>query len=257
MTNISAGVWWEHEIPFRHFRATQVLNSTDYQSIASEFSQVLQDVTGNPKHSYMVSKASNYDALIVGMNKRLSARFKPFFETTWIKTLSQLLGMPFLARIDGALHAHPINSKTGWVHTDFCSAWFDESAKRPEGELLFPDRSRCEYFTGKTRASGVIPKEYARVASMIYFLCNDGWQEGEGGETGLYGAAHPGPYRQVGMAPPVNNSLLLFECSPHSFHSFITNRVRARNSLILFLHSTVEFAESRWGASSLQRRGPD
>lgn len=236
-------------MPFRHFRASQVFNPIDYQSLASAFSRVLQEVNSDPKQQYNVERYNNYDALVIGMDARLSNQFKPLFESSWIEELSRLMGIPFLPRISGALHSHPVNSRTGWIHSDYCPVWFDESVKQFESELLYPDHSRCEYFTGKSKVADALPKEYIRSASMIFYLCNDGWQEDEGGETVLYEAAHSHPYRAVEFIPPVNNSLLFFEISPYSFHTFITNRVRSRNSIILFLHSTIEFAKSRWGNS--------
>jgi Rps23 Pro-64 3,4-dihydroxylase Tpa1-like proline 4-hydroxylase len=88
---------------------------------------------------------------------------------------------------------------------------------------------------------------------MIYYLNNDGWQPGDGGETALFatGKLGVGPF---GLCPPVNNSLLLFECTPHSFHSLIANPRRARDSVILWLHSTVEDAEAKWGTAINRRR---
>jgi hypothetical protein len=81
---------------------------------------------------------------------------------------------------------------------------------------------------------------------MIYYLCNEGWSEPDGGETGLYGAAKPHDRTIASRVPPVDNTLLLFECSPHSYHRFLTNPGRRRNSIILWLHTTVDAAEARW-----------
>jgi hypothetical protein len=250
MENRISGNWWEYKIPFRHFRAFQVLNPTEYNSITSAFSRALREATSNRMQSIgsvSYRKDIDYEGVIIAMNARLSERFKPFFERTWIEKLSQLINIPFLPRIDGALHSHPINSNNGMIHSDYSSAWFDESVEQFDSELLYPDHSRCEYFTGKIKVNDAFPKEYVRAASMIYYLCNDGWQEGEGGDTGLFEVARPGARRQAELVPPLNNSLLFFEINPHSYHSFITNSVRPRNSLILFLHSTTEFANRRWG----------
>src|SRR5208337_3787 len=91
-------------------------------------------------------------------------------------------------RIDGALHSSPKNSRTGWIHTDYCSAWFDESAE-DRGGILFPDRTRCQYFDGQPKVADAKPVEYVRAATLIFYCCNDDWRAGDGGETALYAAA--------------------------------------------------------------------
>src|SRR5262249_26228336 len=142
-------------------------------------------------------------------------------------------------------------SRTGWIHTDYCSGWFDESAARP-GTIIFPDRASCGYFDGRPRMPGVQPEEYIRAGTAIFYLCNDGWQPGDGGETALYS----GPRFDSAsvLVPPANNSLVLFECHPRSHHCFLTNPGRRRNSIIMWLHSTVADAETRWGPTGLHRR---
>jgi hypothetical protein len=153
-----------------------------------------------------------------------------------------------LPRVEGALHSNLAGSATGWIHTDLCSGWFDELGVGPD-TLLFPPRGRCDYFTGRTRAPDAEPREYIRAATLIFFLCNDGWLPGDGGETGLYSSAHETEHTEVSLVPPVNNSLLLFECSPYSFHRFVANPGRMRNSIILWLHSEVGVASAKWGTA--------
>ena len=53
--------------------------------------------------------------------------------------------------------------------------------------------------------------------------------------------------------PPVNNMLLAFECTPNSYHSFISNKVAERNSVIMWLHRSDEMAVNRWGENTLER----
>jgi hypothetical protein len=192
-----------------------------------------------------------YDALMLGMNDRLAPEFDPFFSLDWLQTLARLTSIPEIRRIDGGLHSNPKGSRSGWIHTDFCSGWFDQSSTQPG---LLPRRNMVDYFTGKPKCNGAKPVEYVRAVTMIYYLCNDGWKPGDGGETGLYASSHAAALTAFDDVPPINNSALVFRCSPHSYHRFIGNPGRTRNSIILWLHSTVEGAESTWRGRMTRRK---
>lgn len=243
--------WWEYKIPFRHLRAQSVLQPEPYQRVCAAFQSILQTTDGGDVGPYRLKRTNpKYDARMLGMTEDLSPSFDPFFSSAWLQMIAGLVGLPLLRRIDGGLHSSPVASKDGWIHTDLCSGWFDESS----AELgIFPDRRKCDYFTGKPKTRDANPVEYVRAATMIYYLCNEGWQEGDGGETGLYGSSRMGSQTPVSFVPPIDNSALVFECSPHSYHRFIANPGRARNSIILWLHVTVERATSIWG-SAINRR---
>lgn len=243
------GDWYDVKYPFRHFRASNVLNQKAYSTISSAFSSILYPKLTDVNNNYKFSKANQrYDALMVAMNPELAALFIPFFSEAFLKMISDFLAIPFLPRIDGGLHSSPKHSRSGWIHTDFCSAWFDES-QVTDNAILFPNRSRCDYFTGVAKTSSAKPVEYVRAATLIYYLCNDSWKPGDGGETGVYGSARLTPRTEYDLIKPLNNTLLLFECSPHSYHCFINNPGLVRNSLIMWLHTSVDYAESNWGKS--------
>lgn len=249
------GEWREVRSPFRHFQASNVLAAESYRVIALEFQRVLDAtegrITGGPRFG---KPAANYDARMLPITEENMEHFPPFFSDGWLRSLSDLVRIPFVPRIDGALHSSPPNSRSGWMHTDFCSGWFDES-RNESPAFLFPDRSRCHYFEGAAKVAGAKPTEYVRAATLIFYLCNDDWAPGDGGETEFYGSRKDSQNTRKLLIPPVNNSLILFECSPHSYHRFITNPGRTRNSLILWLHCEVDFVEKRWGSSVLRRKG--
>lgn len=246
--------WNQYQLPFRHFRATDVFDEHTYQALSHQFNLILETTAGKRDGRYKMRPApGNNDGLILGLTNKLAAAFPPLFTEAWLRSLAALFDLPFLPRVEGALHSNPQGSRTGWIHTDCCSAWFDESLCTP-GVLTLPPRGRCNYFTGQAKVAGTSPAEYIRAATMIFYLCNDGWQNGDGGETGIYNAAHETPDTSVTLIPPINNSLFFFECSPHSFHRFIGNPGRTRNSIILWLHSPIEAAEARWG-DGINRRG--
>jgi hypothetical protein len=240
------GRWIAYRHPFFHVRATNVFAPDTYNRLSKEFAGILErSIDGATSGPRMVKSQPAYDALILAINTQISRGFASVFSREWICHLAQLLGLPVTLRVDGALHHIPQGSRSGWLHTDLCSAWFDATAA-VEGDLIFADGSRCNYFTGARRTATAEPEEYVRVATMIYYLNNDHWRHGDGGETGLYSTSRSnlGP---TNLIAPENNSLILFECSPHSFHRRLGNPGSSRNSIILWLHATVEFAEARWG----------
>jgi hypothetical protein len=249
------GELWEHRSPFRHFRGMNVLPRSQFSTLESEFQKILESSELDPSGKYRMSRgAANYDAFMLPMDTTLASKFYPLFSESFIGSLHDLIGLPFLNRIDGAVHSSPQGSRTGWIHTDHCSAWFDKSVET-HGDFQFPDRNRVTYFDGRLKAQGALPVEYVRAATMIFYCCNAGWKRGDGGETALY-ATPKFSMADEDLVPPLSNTFLLFECSPHSYHRFITNPGRPRNSIILWLHSTPEHVESRWGASAHNRRGP-
>ncbi|MFI0790432.1 2OG-Fe(II) oxygenase [Streptomyces lydicus] len=240
-----SGDWWCYRTPFRHWRASDVLDEARYKAVASVFRTTIANSAGRYAGTHGLSAGtSNYDAQIFPIGTSTATAFHPFFSDEWIRSLHRLLAVPETHRIDAALHSSPPGSRTGWIHNDFCSGWFDEATA--SSGLAFANRAGCDYFTGRSRNESARPKEYVRAATLIYYLCNDGWSEGDGGETGFYGAGQQHDRTSVALVPPLNNTLLLFECSPHSYHRFVTNPRRRRNSIILWLHTTVNDAQSRW-----------
>jgi 2OG-Fe(II) oxygenase superfamily len=245
------GEWSVRQRPFRHIRAERVFREDSYRGLERAFLAIkdARATDANGKLQFRQGPAG-YGALMVAMHQQLTSRFAPLFERRWINFLATLLDLPALAQVDGGLHHIPLNSGSGWIHNDFCSGWFDAGVT---GDVVFPDRKKCDYFTGTPRSSDAQPREYIRAATMIFYLQNDGWQEGSGGETGLYAATRAGLGKMCAVAP-LNNSLLLFECSPHSYHRLLANPGCPRNSIILWLHSSVQNAQSRWGRAFTRRK---
>jgi Rps23 Pro-64 3,4-dihydroxylase Tpa1-like proline 4-hydroxylase len=83
------------------------------------------------------------------------------------------------------------------------------------------------------------------------FLHNPPWREGDGGETGLYSRSSQPVSEPTKAIAPINNSLLIFECRPNSYHSFLSNRNGPRNSMIMWLHRPKNDVEQRWGSNSI------
>ncbi|MDT4982832.1 MAG: hypothetical protein QOF95_322, partial [Pseudonocardiales bacterium] len=90
-----------------------------------------------------------------------------------------------------------------------------------------------------------------RAVSLLFYVGNPDWVPGDGGETGLFAnidTAARGPRAAV---PPVNNSLVMFECTPFSWHAFVSNVSNPRNSVVMWLHRRKDEAVARWGEQSI------
>jgi hypothetical protein len=128
---------------------------------------------------FFSSPANNYDAMIGGIDSRSGGLFSPLFEESWLEYLASLIGLGDAQVVDGALHHIPRGSRSGYIHTDFCSAWFDRSNENDTPR--FPVRTLTDYFSGVPRTVEAQPVEFLRVLTMIFYLANDGWTQGDGG----------------------------------------------------------------------------
>src|SRR5207244_10936887 len=95
--------------------------------------------------------------------------------------------------------------------------------------------------------------EVVRGVAVIFFLLNDGWQPGDGGETGLFADRHSAIGEPELRCPPESNTLVMFECTPHSFHAFLGGNRRPRTSVIMWVHRTREDAIAKYGEERLER----
>jgi Rps23 Pro-64 3,4-dihydroxylase Tpa1-like proline 4-hydroxylase len=86
---------------------------------------------------------------------------------------------------------------------------------------------------------------------MLFYLSNPPWRRGGGGSTGLYRSGDDDIRRPVASVPPLNNSMLLFECTPQSFHGFISNVRTPRNSIVMWLHQTKAQVGQLWGEGAI------
>ena len=94
---------------------------------------------------------------------------------------------------------------------------------------------------------------HVRAVSILYYTANPPWHRGDGGQTGLYERRSDRTDQPTATVAPVNNTLLAFECTPNSSHSFISNRVSERNSVTMWLYRSDRAAVTRWGEGTLER----
>jgi hypothetical protein len=187
---------------------------------------------------------ANSDAYSWNLPVDVGPPFDAFCSASWHALIGALFGVETTGDVNVAVHLHQPHSANGSIHRDLGEGWFSDQP-RPDGANLM-DLRRCSY-TSCRAAPGVTVRRTARAVTMIYYLGNSDWTPSDGGCTGLYQHRDDNLAGPTARVEPGDNSLLIFENTPQSWHSYLGNAGKERTSVILWLHRTVEDAERRWG----------
>lgn len=232
--NLNNKSWRIQAKPFPHAVLENLFDKNYYSKICDGFEQ-------HQRRSEDRSKYSNYDAVIRPISHKDSSLFDPLFRREWLSLVCAAFQRSTTFEIDAATHSHPAGSRSGWIHNDYNPGWFAREAA--QNELIFSDSEDCKYKGNYSEAHPYLCR--MRYITMIYYLLNDEWVQGSGGETGIYGSAGQSVEKPDIAVPPKNNTLLIFECRPDSFHSFVSSKIR-RNSITLWLHRPMAEARKQW-----------
>lgn len=224
--------------PFPHIVVDDVFTPEAYALLLRHFNAVRARGLSEEKDMNRFNPFLNltgkyaYDGYVYAphLNERGSANF--FYSLDWNLFFSALFKQPTSSSTSMAYHFHPPGNKTGWVHNDNAPKFFAEADRLSNGVIY---RSREEQ-------SPTLIKE-RRIIALIYYLGNDEWREGDGGETGLYAEKEGAP---VKLVAPKNNRLLAFHISPKSFHAFQVNRT-PRSSIVQWFHIPDALAVAQYG----------
>jgi hypothetical protein len=249
---IANRAWWRHSDPFAHIVARDVFTSDYYQSLERAFKGLLaRGLSETPNPGRFSRTMRSYDVYSLNLSRKTEGPLQVFRSRAWHDLLSAVTGVEVTGDVNGGFHHHVVGSKSGRLHNDLNPGWF---ADRPAADgVNLARHDLCDYLHGTARAAGVAPRCTVRAVAMLFYLANAEWQPGDGGETGLYPEPRCGVSHATALVPPHNNSILAFECSPHSYHAFLTNRRHVRNSVILWLHRTTQSVAARWGERAIVR----
>jgi LPS sulfotransferase NodH len=239
--------WTYATQPFPHVVARQVFRDSAYADVDRAFSEVL-DVGLDGSPAGFARATPGYDVFSHTMRAGLDGPFALFCSRPWHDLLAGVTGITGSGHTFCGLHHHAVGSASGSVHNDLNPGFFPRRAAR--SEVVLNDHTQCAYHGGGV-APGVDPVETVRGVALIFFVHNQDWHPGDGGEIGLYRHAGDAVDDPAVAVPPLNNSMVLFECTPHSYHAFIGNRRIARNSLIMWIHRPVEDVVARWGRDAI------
>jgi LPS sulfotransferase NodH len=239
--------WAYYTHPFPHVVARRVLRDGVYAEVDSAFASVLAGGRDAGPAGF-ARTTPGYDVFSHTLRPGVEGPFALFCSRPWHDLLADVTGIAASGHTFCGLHHHAVGSLSGSVHNDLNPGFFPRAAER--SEVVLNDHTRCSYYGGGV-APGVEPVETIRGVAMIFFLHNPPWHQGDGGEIGLYEHAGDPVDRPATAVAPLNNSMVLFECTPHSFHAFIGNRRTVRNSLIMWIHRPPDDVVTRWGRDAI------
>jgi hypothetical protein len=245
--------WWRREKPFPHVVAGNVFRPTSYEALDASFREILDrglaETEDDPTRFCRSMKG--YDAYGFRFAKDTSGPLAAFLSREWHDMIGSLFGIPGTKEIEIALHHHRPGGKTGWLHNDLNPAWFVHDP-RPDG-ITLGNPDLCSYHYGTPLKPGVQPVERIRAVAVLFYLANPPWQQGDGGETGIYRLRTDRPEAPAAAVPPINNTMLAFECTPYSLHTFIGNWRSPRNAVVMWVHRPKEEVLERWGAGAIEK----
>jgi hypothetical protein len=233
--------WTLFTEPFKHLIVPDIFVQPFYLKLEKAFQEVLDRGLSEELNSERFSRnMKNYDAYGVPIPR--GGPFEFFLSQELHDKLDEVFGANATGDMTGALHHHKVGGRNGFIHNDLNPAKFPA---RKSG-------NRKTYYNPAAHDKGGIaegPNEHTamRAVSVIYYLNNKKWSQGDGGETGLYTSMDNDAQEAAVKVPPINNLLMAFQCSPYSYHAFMSNLRHPRNSIIVWLHSPYEETVNKWG----------
>ena len=241
--------WIKKLYPFPHIIAKNVFSKSFYEKLEMAFDKIVTDFTKNG-NNYYLKKIPNYGAYSASVNSNFDTAFQLFLTLDWHNLLANLFEIKATGNIDIALHHHEIGSRNGWIHNDLNPGWFPKKNIR-DSYIQIPNADLCNYKTGAPSNNAGVCVENVRALAMIFYLNNTFKSSLNGGGTALYKFRDDDVAKPAVVYPPENNSILIFPCTPFSYHTFLCNREYPRNSIIMWLHVTKDDAVNKWGQKSI------
>lgn len=236
--------------PFMHYIARDAFVPQFYSELDAAFGEILNRGLSEQHDPARFSRnIRNYDAYSMLFDWAMPEPFRLFLSKEWHDTLAHLAAIPATGDVTGGFHHHRRGSRSGQIHNDLNPGWFVDQYDPARINLSRNDL--CDYTSGQVHVAGYPVHESIRALAVLIYLHNADWHEGDGGETGLYANSEQPVDEPTKTVPPVNNTLLVFECTPRSYHSFIENRGGPRNSIIMWLHRPKSDAMQRWGSDAI------
>jgi len=234
--------WVRRTQPFPHVVAQHVFVPAFYAELEAHFDRIRRT---HPEA--FQRNMPGYDAAGALLDHHRDGPLGVFLSRAWHDLVAGVARVRATGDVSANLHHHEPGGTSGWPHNDLNPGWFPEPAPDP-GEVRLSADGDVGYHKGN-RPAGRPARETIRAVSVLFYLANPPWQPGDGGETGLYRS--PADRQPAATVPPVNNSLVLFECTPYSWHGFVGNRRNPRSSVVMWLHRSKDDVVDRWGEASI------
>jgi hypothetical protein len=238
--------WIVRPRPFRYIVARDVFTPAVYARLEEAYGVALEHTTGS---AYL----QKHDIHGGGLTADDAEAFSPLLSRQWHDMIARIFEINATGHVIAGIHHHRIGSANGAPHNDTNPVWFNGDPQPPN--LEFAKHDYVEYTSGKAVREDADPRRVMRGVALMYYLANPPWSPGDGGETGLYRSRRDDSDKPVARIPPINNSLFAFECTPRSWHGFISNRRLERNTVIMWLHRSYEEAAELFGEDNFEYFG--
>ncbi|MBH0778568.1 2OG-Fe(II) oxygenase [Nocardia bovistercoris] len=126
-----------------------------------------------------------------------------FTTAEWRALVTGVTGVTEAGDIEGSVREHPAGAR-----------W-----ERPSHGL---PSAGAEFGSGTVRA--------------MFYLNNPDWRPGGGGETALYADIAGDAPEPAVLVPPLDNSILVFECAPRTWHTVAGGNAAAHHHVRMSLH---------------------
>jgi hypothetical protein len=235
--------WQKRLKPFPHILVRDLFIPSVAEEIDTAVRKVLEDER--------MAAIARYDASGWGFRSDMDWPLRIFTTDAWRNLIAGVLGVETIPYVSGGIHHHDVGGESGKPHNDLNPVYFAETDPRDGVVTMRGDL--VDLKSGETLHGSPEIRRTVRAVSILYYTANPPWRRGDGGATGLYRQRSDNVNSPAVFVPPLNNSLVAFECTPCSFHSFISNRVSERNSITMWLHRSDTMAVDRWSEYLLER----
>lgn len=234
--------WVRRTLPFPHVVAHDVFTDEVYAALAADFERLLA--------AGAISRraGSGYAATWARLAEHADGPLGLFLTREWHDVVAAVGGVDEpTGDVSAGLHHHQPGGAAGWPHNDLNPGWFPAAA--PAAHEVGLDSLDFDYHHGPEAPQDA--RETMRGVSLLFYLANPEWSEGDGGETGLFASRGAAGRAEGSFVPPINNSLVLFECTPYSWHAYAGASRHERNCVVLWTHRAKQDVVDRWGEQSV------
>lgn len=213
----------KHDSPFKYYILRDVFNESIYKSIVKN---CILSTINTPVYADVEGSATQYTARLQSiLNNSMGHGCDFFTSSIWQNFNAEIFNLILTKYIALSFHVHDAPGKKGWIHADFNVCSF---SRIPDGaDYQLTDIDYCS-----DADDGFV--KVMRSAAFLYYFNNhsDFINAGDGG-TDIFDHNK----KLCRTVNATNNSLLCFEVTPESYHSFAGSTYQ-RSALVGWLHST-------------------
>lgn len=244
MDELIAHRYWVRRLkPFPHVAVQNVFNQAFYGTLEDHYRRIAA------VEAKFNTSTPGYDASMALIRDNLDGPLAVFTSREWHDMIAGVAGVACTGDVSASLHQHQPGGNAGWPHNDLNPGWFAGPTPN-DSETRYEGVDGVDYRTGK-RPDGVEARETVRAVAALFYLANPPWEPEGGGETELFESVAAGQRRDGLRIPPLNNSMVVFECTPFSWHGYAGGSRNERNCVAMWLHRPKQDVIETFGEASI------